>query len=198
MTNTDTADADATALQVARLAQCRLGAVRITVKYRGRGGRRTGEIVRKVRGLGRRRPDRRRLPLQRPQAASDYPEAARALAKVPHQPATSGRAVHTTTLSASSRVAIENGKRSGSASTGARSTTPVLAETDGREGRRAEPRTPGRHDQAMVESAIRSGGAGEATGLAPTESSFPKVSGVRDLIDVYRRRRPLRYPLTWV
>jgi len=200
MTNTDTADADATALQVARLAHCRLGAGPDHGQYRGRAAA-VPEIVRKVRGLGAAVPivgdfhynghkllsTTRRRPGPSPSTAST--------------PATSGRAVITTTTSRpSSGWRSRMASRSGSASTGL-ARPGGLAELMDANGRRAEPRDA--RDvmiEAMVESAIRSAELAEATGLAHDRIVLSaKVSGVRDLIDVYRRLAArCDYPSTWV
>ncbi len=85
MTNTDTADVEATARQVRELAEAGSELVRVTVN--------TDEAAAAVpahprpaplRGL--RRAARRRLPLQRPQAARRAPGLRRGARQVPHQP----------------------------------------------------------------------------------------------------------------
>jgi len=122
MTNTDTADADATALQVARLAHAGSELVRITVNTEAAAAA-VPEIVRKVRGLGAAVPIVGDFHYNGHKLLSDYPEAARASPSTASTPATSGRAVITTTTSRpSSGWRSRMASRSGSASTGARST----------------------------------------------------------------------------
>ena len=85
MTNTDTADADATAIQVAQLAHAGSELVRITVNNdeAAAGGARHPRQARRAR---RRRPAHRRLPLQRPPAAHEVPRGGGGARQVPHQP----------------------------------------------------------------------------------------------------------------
>jgi len=189
MTNTDTADADATALQVARLAHAGSELVRITVNAEAAAAA-VPEIVRKVRGLGAAVPIVGDFHYNGHKLLSDYPEAARALAKYRINPGNVGPGRHHDDhFSAIVRVAIENGKPVRIGVNWGSLDQAVLAELMDANGRRAEPRDA--RDvmiEAMVESAIRSAELAEATGLAHDRIVLSaKVSGVRDLIDVYRR-----------
>ena len=189
MTNTDTADADATALQVARLAHAGSELVRITVNTEVAAAA-VPEIVRKVRGLGAAVPIVGDFHYNGHKLLSDYPEAARALAKYRINPGNVGPGRHHDDhFSAIVRVAIENGKPVRIGVNWGSLDQAVLAELMDANGRRAEPRDA--RDvmiEAMVESAIRSAELAEATGLAHDRIVLSaKVSGVRDLIDVYRR-----------
>jgi len=189
MTNTDTADADATALQVARLAHAGSELVRITVNTEAAAAA-VPEIVRKVRGLGAAVPIVGDFHYNGHKLLSDYPEAARALAKYRINPGNVGPGRHHDDhFSAIVRVAIENGKPVRIGVNWGSLDQAVLAELMDANGRRAEPRDA--RDvmiEAMVESAIRSAELAEATGLAHDRIVLSaKVSGVRDLIDVYRR-----------
>ena len=85
MTNTDTADVEATALQVRALAHRRLRAGARHGEH-GRSGRRGARDRRPARAARRDRADRRRLPLQRPQAAARASRLRRGAGQVPHQP----------------------------------------------------------------------------------------------------------------
>ena len=118
MTNTDTADADGTAIQVARLAHAGSELVRVTVNT-DEAAAAVPEMVRKP-GPRRRGADRRRLPLQRPQLLVEYPELAAALAKYRINPGNVGAKRHDEHFATIVGVAIDNESRCASASTGAR------------------------------------------------------------------------------
>ena len=93
MTNTDTADPDATAIQVARLAHAGSQLVRVTVNTEAGRRRRPGDDPQAARQPGRGRAGHRRLPLQRPQAAGRVPGDGRGPREVPDQPGQRGRQV---------------------------------------------------------------------------------------------------------
>ena len=80
MTNTDTADADATALQVAALAHAGSELVRVTVNNDAAAAA-VPEIGAQARRPGHRRAARRRLPLQRPSAPGSITRRPRRLDK---------------------------------------------------------------------------------------------------------------------
>jgi 1-hydroxy-2-methyl-2-(E)-butenyl 4-diphosphate synthase len=189
MTNTDTADADATALQVARLAHAGSELVRITVNNEAAAAA-VPEIVRKVRGLGAAVPIVGDFHYNGHKLLSDYPEAARALAKYRINPGNVGPGRHHDDhFTEIVRVAIENGKPVRIGVNWGSLDQAVLAELMDANARLAEPRDA--RDvmiEAMVESAIRSAELAEATGLAHDRIILSaKVSGVRDLVEVYRR-----------
>ena len=189
MTNTDTADADATALQVARLAHAGSELVRITVNNEAAAAA-VPEIVRKVRGLGVAVPIVGDFHYNGHKLLCDYPEAARALAKYRINPGNVGPGRHHDDhFTEIVRVAIENGKPVRIGVNWGSLDQAVLAELMDANARRAEPRDA--RDvmiEAMVESAIRSAELAEATGLAHDRIILSaKVSGVRDLVEVYRR-----------
>jgi len=189
MTNTDTADADATALQVARLAHAGSELVRITVNNEAAAAA-VPEIVRKVRGLGAAGPVVGDFHYNGHKLLCDYPEAARALAKYRINPGNVGPGRHHDDhFTEIVRVAIENGKPVRIGVNWGSLDQAVLAELMDANARRAEPRDA--RDvmiEAMVESAIRSAELAEATGLAHDRIILSaKVSGVRDLVEVYRR-----------
>ena len=84
MTNTDTADVEATARQVAALARAGSELVRITVD-RDEAAAAVAAYPRPPAGDGRRGPADRRLPLHRPQAARRPSRLRRSARQIPHQ-----------------------------------------------------------------------------------------------------------------
>jgi (E)-4-hydroxy-3-methylbut-2-enyl-diphosphate synthase len=188
MTNTDTADADATAIQVAQLAHAGSELVRITVNNEAAAAA-VPEIVRKVRGLGAAVPIVGDFHYNGHKLLIAYPEAARALAKYRINPGNvgSGR-YHDDHFEAIVRVAVENGKPVRIGVNWGSLDQAVLAQLMDANARLAEPKDA--RDvmiEAMVESAIRSAELAEATGLAHDRIILSaKVSGVRDLVEVYR------------
>jgi (E)-4-hydroxy-3-methylbut-2-enyl-diphosphate synthase len=189
MTNTDTADADATALQVARLAHAGSELVRITVNNEAAAAA-VPEIVRKVRGLGAATPIVGDFHYNGHKLLRDYPEAARALAKYRINPGNVGSGRHHDDhFTDIVRIAVDNGKPVRIGVNWGSLDQAVLAEMMDANARLAEPADA--RDvtiEAMVESAVRSAELAEATGLAHDRIILSaKVSGVRDLVEVYRR-----------
>jgi len=189
MTNTDTADADATAIQVARLADAGSELVRITVNTEAAAAA-VPEIVRKVRGLGAAVPIVGDFHYNGHKLLAEFPEAAKALAKYRINPGNVGSGRHHDDhFEAIVRVAVENGKPVRIGVNWGSLDQAVLAELMDANARRPEPRDAREvMIEAMVESAIRSAELAEATGLAHDRIILSaKVSGVRDLVEVYRR-----------
>jgi (E)-4-hydroxy-3-methylbut-2-enyl-diphosphate synthase len=189
MTNTDTADADATAIQVARLAQAGSELVRITVNTEAAAAA-VPEIVRKVAGLGVVVPVVGDFHYNGHKLLIDYPETARALAKYRINPGNVGSGRHHDDhFEAIVRVAVENGKPVRIGVNWGSLDQAVLAEMMDANSRLEAPRDA--RDvmiDAMVESAIRSAELAEATGQPHDKIVLSaKVSGVRDLVEVYRR-----------
>jgi (E)-4-hydroxy-3-methylbut-2-enyl-diphosphate synthase len=189
MTNTDTADADATAIQVARLAHAGSELVRITVNNEAAAAA-VPEIVRKVRGLGAATPIVGDFHYNGHKLLRDYPDAARALAKYRINPGNVGSGRHHDDhFTDIVRIAIDNGKPVRIGVNWGSLDQAVLAEMMDANARLAEPADA--RDvtiEAMVESAVRSAELAEATGLAHDRIILSaKVSGVRDLVEVYRR-----------
>ena len=189
MTNTDTADADATAIQVARLAHAGSELVRITVNTEAAAAA-VPEIVRKVRGLGAAVPIVGDFHYNGHKLLLAYPDAAAALAKYRINPGNVGSGRHHDDhFEAIVRVAIDNGKPVRIGVNWGSLDQAVLAELMDANARLADPKDS--RDvmiEAMVESAIRSAELAEATGLAHDRIVLSaKVSGVRDLVEVYRR-----------
>jgi (E)-4-hydroxy-3-methylbut-2-enyl-diphosphate synthase len=197
MTNTDTADADATALQVAALAHAGSELVRVTVNNEA-AAQAVPEIVRKLRDLGIGVPVIGDFHYNGHKLLVEFPEMARALDKYRINPGNVGTKHHDVNFQTIVRVAIENdrpvriGVNWGSldqdlltrlmddnaASPTPRDSREVLIE-------------------AMVQSAMRSAELAEETGLGHDRIILSaKVSGVQDLVDTYRRLAPLSdYPL---
>jgi len=197
MTNTDTADADATALQVAALAHAGSELVRITVNNDA-----AAEAVPLIRGklddLGIGVPLIGDFHYNGHQLLVEHPAMAKALAKYRINPGNVGAKRRDENFTTIIRVAIEHevpvriGVNWGSLDqdllTGlmdanARAAAPV----DAREVM----------IEAMLQSALRSAELAEATGLPHDRIVISaKVSGVRDLVDVYRQlARRCDYPL---
>ena len=188
MTNTDTADPDATALQVARLAAAGSQLVRVTVNTEAAAAA-VPEMVRRVRDLGFDTPIVGDFHYNGHKLLAEFPGTARALAKYRINPGNVGTKRRDANFQAIIRVAIENdrpvriGVNWGSLDqrllTGLMEANARLARPrDAREVMIA----------AMVESAVRSAELAEETGLGHDRIILSaKVSGVRDLVDVYRR-----------
>jgi (E)-4-hydroxy-3-methylbut-2-enyl-diphosphate synthase len=189
MTNTDTADADATALQVARLAHAGSELVRVTVNTEAAAAA-VPEIVRKVRGLGAAVPIVGDFHYNGHKLLAEYPETARTLAKYRINPGNVGPGRHHDEhFSAIVRIAIANGKPVRIGVNWGSLDQSVLAELMDANARLTSPRDSREvMIEAMVESALRSAELAEATGLAHDRIILSaKVSGVRDLVEVYRR-----------
>jgi (E)-4-hydroxy-3-methylbut-2-enyl-diphosphate synthase len=188
MTNTDTADPDGTAIQVARLAHAGSQLVRVTVNTEAAAAA-VPAMIRLVRELGVDVPVIGDFHYNGHQLLTKYPDTAAALAKYRINPGNVGAKRHDEHFQTIVRVAVEHDKpvRIG-VNWGSLDQT-LLTELMDANARSAAPR--GARDvmiDAMVESAIRSAELAEATGLRHDRIILSaKVSGVRDLVDVYRR-----------
>jgi (E)-4-hydroxy-3-methylbut-2-enyl-diphosphate synthase len=187
MTNTDTADADGTALQVAALAHAGSELVRITVNNDA-AAQAVPLIRRKLDDLGIGVPLIGDFHYNGHQLLVEHPDMAAALAKYRINPGNVGSKRRDENFTTIVRAAIEHdrpvriGVNWGSLDQGlltelmdanAASATPV----DTRE----------IMVEAMLQSALRSAELAEATGLGHDRIIISaKVSGVRDLVDVYR------------
>ena len=195
MTNTDTADAAATADQVSTRAR-RIAAGSGHGQHRRRCGSGPEMVARS--GRRRRRPDHRRLSLQRPPAPGRVPGDARARSpNIASTRATSARSVTTSTSRRSSRLPLTTTSRSGSASIGARSTRQLLTELDGRQCARGGPAGRPRGDDRGDDRARCDPPSWRRNGLGHDRIIISaKVSGVQDLVDTYRLLAPAcDYPL---
>ena len=188
MTNTDTADADATAIQVARLAHAGSQLVRVTVNT-DEAAAAVPEMVRKVRGLGVDVPIIGDFHYNGHKLLADYPETAAALAKYRINPGNVGAKRHDEHFA--TIIKIANRQRQAGPHRGqlglARPGDPDRA--DGRErGARRAARRARRDDRgdAPVGDALRRAGRGDRACAHDRIILSAKVSGVRDLVDVYR------------
>ena len=202
MTNTDTADADATAIQVARLAHAGSELVRVTVNNDAAAAA-VPDMIRKLRDLGVGVPVIGDFHYNGHQLLVEYPETARLLAKYRINPGNVGAKRHDENFATIVRVAIENDKpvRIG-VNWGSLDQTLLTSLMDAN-ARLSEPRDS--RDvmiEAMIESAMRSADLAEQTGLRHDRIILSaKISRVRDLVDAYtilaaRSDYPLHLGLT--
>ena len=188
MTNTDTADADATAIQVAQLAHAGSQLVRITVNTEAAAAA-VPEIARKVRGLGVDVPIIGDFHYNGHILLTKYPEAAAALAKYRINPGNVGAKRHDEHFSTIVQVAIEYGKPVRIGVNWGSLDQQLLTELMDANAKAAEPLDA--RDvmiEAMIQSATRSAELAESVGLPHDRIILSaKVSGVADLVEVYRR-----------
>ncbi len=187
MTNTDTADAHATALQVVGLARAGSQLVRVTVNNEAAAAA-VPEMVRRVRDLGFDTPIVGDFHYNGHKLLVEHPAAARALAKFRINPGNVGAKRHDENFRTIVRAAIQHDKpvRIG---VNWGSLDPALLTTLMEENARlAVPRDARAvMIEAMLQSAVRSAELAEETGLGHDRIIVSaKVSGVRDLVEVYR------------
>ena len=187
MTNTDTADADATALQVTALAHAGSELVRITVNNDA-AARAVSVIRRKLDDLGIGVPLIGDFHYNGHQLLVDHPEAARALAKYRINPGNVGSKRRDENFSTIVRVAVEHDKPVRIGVNWGSLDADLLTELmDANACSSAPVDTREVMIEAMLQSALRSAELAEATGLAHDRIIISaKVSRVRDLVDVYR------------
>jgi (E)-4-hydroxy-3-methylbut-2-enyl-diphosphate synthase len=187
MTNTDTADAHATALQVARLWAAGSQLVRVTVNTDAAAAA-VPEMIRRVRDLGCDVPVIGDFHYNGHRLLVDHPDTAAALAKYRINPGNVGTKRRDENFQTIVRVAVDNDKpvRIGVnwGSLDADLLTVLMEEN----ALQATPRDA--RDvmiEAMLQSALRSAELAEETGLRHDRIVVSaKVSNVRDLVDVYR------------
>jgi (E)-4-hydroxy-3-methylbut-2-enyl-diphosphate synthase len=197
MTNTDTADPDSTAIQVARLAHAGSQLVRVTVNT-DEAAAAVPEMVAKVRDLGVDVPVIGDFHYNGHKLLVDYPAMAAALDKYRINPGNVGSKHHDVNFQTIVRAAIANDKPVRIGVNWGSLDQQLLTEMMEANATAAEPRDA--RDvmiDAMVESAVRSAELAEETGLGHDRIILSaKVSGVRDLVDTYRRLAPRTdYPL---
>jgi (E)-4-hydroxy-3-methylbut-2-enyl-diphosphate synthase len=188
MTNTDTADADATAIQVARLAHAGSQLVRITVNT-DEAAAAVPAMMRKLRdNLGVDVPVIGDFHYNGHKLLVDHPETAALLAKYRINPGNVGAKRHDEHFATIVGVAIDNDKPVRIGVNWGSLDQAILTELMDANARRAEPEDA--RDvmiEAMLQSALRSAELAEQTGLGHDRIIISaKVSGVRDLVDVYR------------
>ncbi len=188
MTNTDTADAAATAAQVALLARAGSEFVRVTVNTREAAAA-VGEIARRVEDLGVRVPIVGDFHYNGHLLLAEYPECARALAKYRINPGNVGAGhQHDENFRRMIDVAVANGKPVRIGVNWGSLDRALLTSLMDANAQRPEP-LPDREVvlEAMRESALRSAALAEGFGQ-PHDAIVlsAKVSDVRDLVQVYR------------
>jgi (E)-4-hydroxy-3-methylbut-2-enyl-diphosphate synthase len=188
MTNTDTADPDATALQVARLAHAGSQLVRVTVNTE-EAATAVPDMLHKLRdNLGVDVPVIGDFHYNGHKLLVEYPEMARGLAKYRINPGNVGTKRHDENFQTIVRVAIDNAKPVRIGVNWGSLDQQLL--TDLMNENAASPAPRDARDvmiEAMVESAMRSAELAEETGMRHDRIILSaKVSGVRDLIDTYR------------
>jgi (E)-4-hydroxy-3-methylbut-2-enyl-diphosphate synthase len=198
MTNTDTADPDATAIQVARLAHAGSQLVRVTVNTEEAAAAVPAMLAKLRDNLGVDVPVIGDFHYNGHKLLVEYPEMAAGLAKYRINPGNVGTKRHDEHFQTIVRVAIDNGKPVRIGVNWGSLDQQLLTDLMEANARLAEPRDA--RDvmiEAMVESAMRSAELAEETGLAHDRIILSaKVSGVRDLVDTYHRLAPRSdYPL---
>jgi (E)-4-hydroxy-3-methylbut-2-enyl-diphosphate synthase len=188
MTNTDTADADATAIQVAQLAHAGSELVRVTVNNDA--AAQAVPIIRhKLDGLGVGVPLIGDFHYNGHLLLTKYPDCAAALAKYRINPGNVGTKRHDEQFRQIVEVAIANGKPVRIGVNWGSLDQQLLTELMDVNAALPEPRES--RDvmiDAMLESALRSALLAEETGLGHDRIIISaKVSGVQDLVEVYTR-----------
>jgi (E)-4-hydroxy-3-methylbut-2-enyl-diphosphate synthase len=188
MTNTDTADAAATAAQVAALARAGSQIVRVTVNDEGAAASVPG-IVRRLRDDGVAVPIVGDFHYNGHLLLARYPEAARALDKYRINPGNVGGKRRDENFRTIVRIAVDNGKPVRIGVNWGSLDQDLLTQMMDGNARRAEPLdATDVYMEAMIESALRSAALAEETGLGHDRIILSaKISQVRDLVEVYRR-----------
>jgi len=187
MTNTDTADVPATVRQVAALARAGSELVRVTVNNEESAAA-LPAIVEGLDRTGVAVPIIGDFHYNGHLLLTRYPACARALAKYRINPGNVGGKRHDENFRAIIEVALANDKPVRIGVNWGSLDQNLLTEMMDANARRAEPRDAREVTmEAMVESALRSAALAEAAGMAHDRIVLSaKVSGVQDLVDVYR------------
>ena len=197
MTNTDTAEAEGTASQVAALAAAGSELVRITVNNEA-SAKAVPEIVSRLKDLGCETPIIGDFHYNGHILLNKFPGAAQALAKYRINPGNVGSTRRDENFQAIIRVAIENGKPVRIGVNWGSLDQRLLTELMDENANAQNPKDAGPVlRDAMVESAMRSATLAEETGLPHDAIVLSgKVSSVQELVAVYRQMAPLSdYPL---
>jgi (E)-4-hydroxy-3-methylbut-2-enyl-diphosphate synthase len=188
MTNTDTADPLTTSNQVARLAAAGSELVRITVNTH-EAARAVPEIVSRLEDMGVRVPVVGDFHYNGHILLTEYPECARALAKYRINPGNVGVGKrHDENFRQMIQVAVENGKPVRIGVNWGSLDQALLTRLMDENTLRPEPRDArGVLSEAMNLSALESARMAEGYGLRRDQIILSaKVSGVQDLVEVYR------------
>jgi (E)-4-hydroxy-3-methylbut-2-enyl-diphosphate synthase len=187
MTNTDTADVQSTVQQIAALARAGSELVRVTVNNEAAAAA-VPEIVEELDRIGVAVPIVGDFHYNGHLLLTRYPACAEALAKYRINPGNVGGKRHDENFRAIVEVAIAKHKPVRIGVNWGSLDQQLLTEMMDANARRAEPRdTRDVTMDAMVESALQSAALAEETGLPHDRIVLSaKVSGVQDLVDVYR------------
>ncbi len=187
MTNTDTADVEATLAQVELLADAGSELVRVTVNHDA-AAQAVPEIVRRLRDDGYRTPIVGDFHYNGHLLLTKYPDCAEALAKLRINPGNVGTKHRDANFQQIVQVAIDHDKPVRIGVNWGSLDQRLLTELMDANAKLAQPKEAGAVlMDAMVESALRSAALAEETGLGHDRIVIStKVSTVRDLIYVYR------------
>jgi (E)-4-hydroxy-3-methylbut-2-enyl-diphosphate synthase len=197
MTNTDTADAASTAAQIVALARAGSQLVRITVNN-DEAAAAVPEIVERVRGDGCDAPIIGDFHYNGHLLLTRFPACARSLDKYRINPGNVGGKRRDENFRTIVQVAIEQGKPVRIGVNWGSLDQDLLTQMMDANASRSEPlEAKDVYIEAMLESALRSAALAEETGLGHDRIILSaKVSGVPDLVAVYRRlARRCDYPL---
>ncbi len=188
MTNTDTADAAATAAQVAALAAAGSQLVRITVNNEDAAAA-VPEISSRLKDTGVHVPLIGDFHYNGHLLLANYPETARTLAKYRINPGNVGSKRRDENFSIIARIAAENQKavRIG-VNWGSLDQDLLTRMMDANASAKEPLEAKEVYIEAMIESALRSAELAEECGIPHGQIIISaKVSGVQDLVEVYRR-----------
>ncbi len=187
MTNTDTADASATALQVEELARAGSRLVRITVNNE-EAARAVPEIAGRLADMGVTVPLIGDFHYNGHLLLSKYPATARALAKYRINPGNVGGKRRDENFRTIIQIALDNDKPVRIGVNWGSLDQDLLTSLMDANAQTTEPRTAKEvYVEAMLQSATRSASIAEEVGLPHDRIIISaKVSGVQDLVDVYR------------
>ena len=188
MTNTDTADAAGTALQVAELARAGSRLVRVTVNNE-EAARAVPEIASRLTDMGVSVPVIGDFHYNGHLLLAKYPAAARTLAKYRINPGNVGGKRRDENFRTIIRIALDNDKPVRIGVNWGSLDQDLLTTLMDENALRAEPRDAKEvYVEAMLQSALRSAALAEEVGLGHDRIIISaKVSGVQDLLDVYRQ-----------
>ena len=188
MTNTDTADVEGTAHQVAALAAAGSELVRVTVNTEEAAAA-VPRVAERLAQLGCRVPIVGDFHYNGHQLLAKYPDCARTLAKYRINPGNVGGKRHDENFRAIIEIALANGKPVRIGVNWGSLDGALLTELMDANAKASEPKEAREVTlEAMVESALRSARLAEECGLGHDRIILSaKVSLVQDLVDVYRR-----------
>ena len=188
MTNTDTSDASGTALQVAELARAGSRLVRVTVNN-DEAARAIPEIASRLADMGVVVPLIGDFHYNGHLLLAKYSATARALAKYRINPGNVGGKRRDENFRTIIQIALDNGKPVRIGVNWGSLDQDLLTTLMDDNARGSDPRTAKEvYIEAMIQSALRSASIAEETGISHDRIILSaKVSGVQDLLEVYRQ-----------